>query len=367
MRVLITGADGFIGRNLAVQLAASGAADIVGLDRESGIDTLRQAIDGSDFVCHLAGVNRPDDAEEFERINTGLTRVVCEEVRRTGRRIPVLLTSSTHADRPTPYGRSKLAAEQMLLEHHERHDLPVFIFRLANVFGKWCRPNYNSVVATFCHNIANDLPVRVDDASAPLTLVYIDDVVASFIRLIQGAGGGPYCETGPTYHLTVGELWQQISAFRHSRTSLVSERVGTGLRRALHATYLSYLPPAEFAYAVPCHNDQRGTFVEMLKTQDSGQVSFFTALPGVTRGGHYHHSKTEKFLVAKGTARFRFRHLVSGEYYEVCTSGEDPRIVETVPGWTHDITNIGEDEMVVVLWANEQFDRDRPDTYLKPV
>ena len=245
------------------------------------------------------------------------------------------------------------------------------LFRLPNVFGKWCRPNYNSAVATFCHNIARGLPIQINDPAAPVTLVYVDDVVERFIELMDGADAAVDAEgfatVTPQYTTTVGELARLIETFRASRDTLVTERVGTGLVRALYSTYVSYLPPELFAYTVPMHGDARGVFVEMLKTPDCGQFSFFTAHPGITRGGHYHHTKTEKFLVIKGEARFKFRHMQTGETHELVTSGAKAEIVETVPGWTHDITNIGSDEMVVMLWANEVFDRAKPDTYACPL
>ena len=264
------------------------------------------------------------------------------------------------------------------------------------MFGKWCKPNYNSAVATFCHNIARGLPIQVNDPAAPLTLVYVDDVIVRFVQLMDEAkdmdcraalamteGASSFrgrqaaaihdpaiatiATVTPQYTTTVGELARQIQAFKDSRTTLMTERVGTGLLRALYATYVSYLPAESFSYTVPQHADPRGVFAEMLKTPDCGQFSFFTAHPGVTRGGHYHHSKTEKFLVVKGQARFKFRHMHTGQTHELVISGEKSEIVETVPGWTHDITNIGGEEMVVMLWANEVFDRARPDTFACPL
>ncbi|MDY0050528.1 MAG: hypothetical protein RBR73_07255, partial [Halothiobacillaceae bacterium] len=245
------------------------------------------------------------------------------------------------------------------------------VFRLPNVFGKWCKPNYNSVVATFCHNIARGLPIQINDPAAPITLVYVDDVIGRFFQLMEGAvtavDAEGFATVAPQYTTTVGELAKLIQSFRESRKTLTTERVGTGLVRALYATYVSYLPVESFTYPVPQHGDPRGVFVEMLKTPDCGQFSFFTAQPGVTRGGHYHHSKTEKFLVIKGAARFRFRHMQTGETHELVTRGDKAEIVETVPGWAHDITNIGSDEMVVMLWANEVFDRSKSDTYACPL
>jgi UDP-2-acetamido-2,6-beta-L-arabino-hexul-4-ose reductase len=328
-----------------------------------------------DFVFHLAGVNRPQDPDEFAAGNAGLTRALCDAVagvaRAAGRRIPILHTSLIHAALDNPYGRSKREAEEALQAAGRDPRVPVHVFRLPNVFGKWCRPDYNSAVATFCHNIARDLPIRINDPQAVVTLVYVDDVLDRFLQLMDGAdaaaGSGGFESVAPQYTVTVGELARQLQVFRDSRGTLMADRVGTGLARALYSTYVSYLPVEAFAYEVPQHADPRGVFVEMLKTPDCGQFSFFTAHPGVTRGGHYHHSKTEKFLVIRGDARFRFRHMQTGQVHELLTSGVRPQIVETVPGWTHDITNIGEDEMVVMLWANEVFDRARPDTFACPV
>jgi len=368
MKILITGSNGFIGKNLVSQLAVRKNFEVLRYGRESTADDLQHAIAEADFICHMAGVNRPDDAAEFARGNTDLTRTLCQAVRNSGRRVPIIFASSVHVEKNNPYGVSKLAAEQLLLRHSEETGVPVYIFRLPHVIGKWCQPNYNSVVATFCHNIARDMPIQIDDPAYQLELVHIDDLVATIARIMTGEEiFGPYCQVAPSYPITVGELAAQILAFRASRSSLVSERVGTGLTRVLYATYVSYLPPERFTYEVPGFGDSRGVFVEMLKTQDSGQFSFFTSHPGVTRGEHYHHSKTEKFLVIKGNARFRFRHIMSNESHEICTSGDKPEIVETVPGWAHSITNMGDDEMIVMLWANEIFDHDRSDTYACPV
>ncbi|MDH4554967.1 SDR family oxidoreductase [Pseudomonas sp. BN417] len=368
MRVLITGANGFIGRNLVVHLEERKDIEVVRFTHENSLDDLVELVGKSEFVFHLAGVNRPQSVDEFRVGNTDLTRAVCDAIVKSGKRIPVLYTSSTQAELDNAYGVSKFAAEEALKEFSARQGSPVHLFRLPNVFGKWARPNYNSAVATFCHNISRDLPITINDPSHVIRLVYVDDVIDKFIAVMDGnVSGEAFSNVEPEYKITVGALSEQLYAFRESRKSLITEAVGTGLCRALYSTYLSYLPPESFAYEVPKYGDPRGVFVEMLKTRDSGQFSFFTAHPGVTRGGHYHHSKTEKFLVIKGEASFRFRHIVSGEFYEMRTSGDTPQIVETVPGWTHDITNVGTEEMVVMLWANEIFDRERPDTYARPL
>ena len=363
MKVLVTGANGFIGKNLVLRLKELADTDVVTFVRGDGDTDLIAALEQSDAVVHLAGENRPTDVEAFERVNTGLTQQLCHCLKSLAKPIPVLFASSAQAAQDNPYGQSKLAAEEALTRLAEVNSNPVVIYRLPGVFGKWCRPNYNSVVATFCHNKAHDLPVQINDSNARVRLVYVDDVITHFIETLRSPEPGVARPTVmPEYTITLGELSDQIDAFKNCRSSLVTERVGTGLTRALYATYVSYLPVEKFAYDLPVHGDARGVFVEMLKTPDSGQFSFFTAHPGVTRGGHYHHTKTEKFLVIKGQARFGFRHMLTNEVRYIETNGDEPQIVETVPGWTHDITNVGDQEMLVMLWANEIFDRTKPDT-----
>jgi UDP-2-acetamido-2,6-beta-L-arabino-hexul-4-ose reductase len=375
MRVLITGANGFVGKNLQLRLRERKDVQVVCFTRHETTGQLPDLLQGVDFVFHLAGANRPEDPKEFTAGNVDLTQALCDAVDKTarasGKPLPILYASSTQAALDNPYGRSKREAEAALFSAGRNHLVPVHVFRLPNVFGKWCKPNYNSVVATFCHNIARGLPIQVNDPHAPVMLVYVDDVIERFIQLMDGAariaGLSDFAMVQPQYSTTVGNLARQIEAFKSSRDNLVTERVGMGLVRALYATYVSYMPVEAFAYDVVQHADRRGVFVEMLKTPDCGQFSFFTAHPGVARGGHYHHSKTEKFLVIKGQACFRFRHMQTGQTHELHTSSDKPQIVETVPGWTHDITNTGPDEMVVMLWANEVFDRNRPDTYECPL
>lgn len=368
MRILVTGANGFIGKNLVLRLSERREINVVTFTRDNGDDELPGLVARADFIFHLAGVNRPPDEKEFNTGNHDLTSLLCDSIRKSGRKVPVVFTSSAQADRDNPYGKSKLQAEQELLRLHKDSGVRVYIFRLPNVYGKWARPNYNSVVATFCHNITRGLPIRIDDPDARVTLVYIDDVIDKFIAAMDGGVEDyPYCDVSPKDNVTVGKLADIFHEFFESRGTLCPGHVGSGLVRKLYATYVSYLPTELFSYPVPQYIDARGVFVEMLKTVDSGQFSFFTAHPGVTRGGHYHHSKTEKFLVIKGKARFRFRHMATNEFFDMTTNGDKPEIVETVPGWTHDITNVGGDEMIVMLWANEVFDRNRPDTIAYPV
>lgn len=375
MHVVITGANGFIGRNLQQHLVEKPGVEVSLITRESSEERLREALWDATFVFHLAGVNRPKSSEEFKEGNTDLTAKISEilavRARDSGQKVPLVIASSTQAALENDYGCSKRGGERAAQKAANEAGFPLHIFRLPNVFGKWSRPNYNSAVATFCHNVARDEPVHVNSADAVITLVYVDDVVDRFLQLLDGANqnldGEGFEVVQPQYSITVGTLAATIKAFKESRASLVTERVGKGLLRALHSTYVSFLPPEEFSYTVPQHGDARGVFVEMLKTPDCGQFSYFTAHPGITRGGHYHHSKTEKFLVIKGQARFKFRQIQTGEEYELVTNGDQAKIVETVPGWTHDITNIGNDEMVVMLWANEIFDREKPDTFACPL
>ncbi|MBU3543968.1 SDR family oxidoreductase [Polynucleobacter sp. MWH-Mekk-B1] len=371
MRVLITGADGFIGKNLCQYFVERSDIQVIRFTRENSLDELPKLLQNIDFIFHLAGVNRPLDDQEFIAGNIDFTQKLCgalaNEVQFSGRKIPIIFSSSAQATVTNAYGESKKGAENFLVKLHQDYGIPVYIYRLPNVFGKWCKPNYNSVVATFCHNIARGLPVQVNDASVQLTLVYIDDVIDSFVQLLDSNNvitySEIYVEISPSYSISVGELANLIQVFKESRSTLKIERVGMGLVRALYSTYMSYLPPASFSYEAPKYADSRGAFVEMIKTLDSGQVSYFTSIPGVTRGGHYHHSKSEKFLVIQGAALFRFRNIQTTEFYEITTHGGEGVIVETVPGWTHDVTNIGIDVLICAIWANENFDRSRPDTF----
>ncbi|MAE21758.1 MAG: capsular biosynthesis protein [Pseudomonas sp.] len=366
MRVLVTGAQGFVGKNLLLHLSERKDTEVVRFTRDNSVDELPTMLAGVDFIFHLAGVNRPQDPAEFTEGNASLSQALADAMLVTGCKAPIVYSSSIQAELDNPYGQSKRRAEDALLVLREQ-GVPVSVYRLPNVFGKWAKPNYNSAVATFCHNIVHDLPIQINDPDALVNLVYIDDVIEHFLALLDGKAAEAFETVEPVYQITVGELANQLYQFRDSRKSLVTEAVGTGLTRALYSTYLSYVPAERFSYEVPKYGDPRGVFVEMLKTPDAGQFSYFTAHPGITRGGHYHHTKTEKFLVIRGKASFKFRHMETGESHELITDGESPEIVETMPGWTHDITNIGDEEMIVMLWANEIFDRDKPDTYACPL
>jgi UDP-2-acetamido-2,6-beta-L-arabino-hexul-4-ose reductase len=366
-RILVTGGNGFIGKNLIAHLNEQENISVFTFLRGDSVRSISKLISESDAIVHLAGENRPSEDGDYVKVNVELTRVLCDAIKRefeaTGRHIPIVMTSSIQVEIDNPYGRSKLAAEEILKDLAQKTGNPCVVFRLQGVFGKWCRPNYNSVVATFCHNYSRDLPVKVSDPSTLLRLVYIDDVVTNIFNALKVPTSG-YIQAivSPEYIITLGELKEQIEAFARSRTTLITEDVGVGLVRSLYSTYISYLPKEKFSYLVPQYPDSRGVFVEMLKTSKSGQLSYFTAHPGVTRGGHYHHTKTEKFLVIKGHALFRFKHLVTNEIVEFKVSYSRPEIVDTIPGWIHDITNVGDEEMLVMLWANENFDPENPDT-----
>jgi UDP-2-acetamido-2,6-beta-L-arabino-hexul-4-ose reductase len=362
MKVLVTGANGFIGKNLLIHLREKNIKS-VSFSHEMTLSDLATKLLDVDFVFHLAGTNRSKDESEFALGNAKFTQNLCELIKSTGRSIPVLYTSSTQAELKNPYGISKLDAENSLVALERNTKSPVYLYRLPNVFGKWSKPNYNSVVATFCHNVINDIPINIHDSSALINLVYIDDVIKDFISLLNDQPSGILRpEITPLYTVSVSDLAECIKSFKTARFSLLTERVGVGLGRALYSTYLSFISAGNFSYSIPTHSDARGRFVEMLKTKDSGQFSYFTAHPGVTRGGHYHHSKNEKFLVVQGKSKFCFRHVLTNETYEIFTDGEIPQVVETVPGWAHDITNVGDNEMIVLIWANEIFDTKNPDT-----
>lgn len=362
-RIAVTGASGFVGKNLLVRLAEAGFSNVVALTRETPAEDFDAALGRADVVFHLAGANRPDDIAEFDAVNRELVGQVCDAIA-AGRATPLFVhAGSAKAGEAGPYGESKLAGEQLLVRRAAEIGFDAVIYRLPNVFGKWARPNYNSAVATFCHNVARGLPIRIDDPTAPLNLIYIDDLIDQWLELLTDPPVGIVRPDPRKVHLsTVGEVAETITGFAQDRECAMIASVGVGLTRALYATYVAALPEESFSYPLVAHTDPRGTFSEMLKTRTSGQFSYFTAHPGVTRGGHYHHTKTEKFLIVAGDALFRFRHILTGKTHEVRTSAAEPVVVESIPGWAHDVTNVGSTEMVALLWANEIFDRARADT-----
>lgn len=370
-RVCITGVDGFIGKNLCLLLSESKDLELLPIRRNTSKEDLEEILQKADIVVHLAGVNRPDKESDFMERNYQFTQSIIDTLIQFNRKVPIIFTSSSQAVLDNPYGHSKKKSEEVILKYKIDAGAKIVILRLPGVFGKFCKPNYNSVVATFCHNISRGLEIQINEPDKKIELVYIDDVIEIINKLIRNKDypiqSNDFIEIPKVYNISLKELADQLYAFANSRTDLTMGNVGNGFTRALYSTYISYLPNSEWSYSIPQYSDQRGVFVEMLKTKESGQFSYLTAPPGVTRGEHYHHSKTEKFLVIKGKALFRFRHMLSDEVYEIRVSGETPTIVDTIPGWAHDITNIGNEEMIVMLWANEIFDRDKPDTYSSKV
>ena len=364
MRLLVTGSNGFIGKNLIIKLNEL-LIDYRVYSRENSIEDLPSLIKDIDFIIHLAGENRPPDEKDFDIVNVGLTNSICETLKLLDSQIPIIFASSTQVKLNNKYGLSKLKAENKLKKLSKDNGNPLYIYRFPGVFGKWGKPNYNSVVATFCYNISQNLPIKIDNPSHDLSLIYIDDLVEEIIDIING--GKPFGENlkvKPEYKINLLDLAEQIKNFRDSRETLIVERVGEGLIRKLYATYVSYFSPEQFTYSLTSYEDERGKFSEILKTKDSGQFSFFTAKPGVTRGGHYHNTKTEKFIVIQGEAKFTFSNIISDETFDVEVSGLDLKVVETVPGWFHDITNIGKEELLVALWANEIFNPNKTDTFV---
>lgn len=368
MRVFITGSNGFIGKNLVTHLNEREDIEVICFNKESNTNKLVDSLKNIDFVFHLAGVNRPKNLSEFQDGNVNFTKTLVNAIEKSNSKTSIIYTSSIQAELDNDYGRSKKEAESILLKLNSINKTRVGIYRLPNIFGKWARPNYNSVIATFCHNIANSLPIKINSPDTEISLAYIDDIIEDFIKIIDGEIHlSNYLNIDKTYKASIGNIASQLYKFKESRDNGITEEVGSGFIRALYSTYLSYLPKEKFSYPLTVNKDDRGVFVEMLKTHSSGQFSFFTAHPGITRGEHYHHSKTEKFLVIKGDASFKFRHVNSGDYHEIFTNGENPQIVETVPGWTHNIQNVGNTELIVMLWANEIFNPEKPDTYANHV
>ena len=366
MKVLITGSNGFIGKNLKLFLKERADIEVFTFCKENNNYELNTIVNKVDFVFHLAGVNRSEHLKDFTIGNEALTQELCKVINKTNRKIPILYSSSIQADLNNPYGVSKNNAENILFKFSKEYKIPVYIFRLPNVFGKWCKPNYNSFVATLCYNIIRDIPININNSENLINLVYIDNVINHFIKVMDNSEKEikivDYQSVSPLYKIMVKDLVKQIFAFKEMRNSNILEPVGTGLVRALYSTYVSYMPEQQFSYPIKAYSDARGSFLEMLKTPDCGQFSCFTILPNISRGNHYHHSKTEKFLVIKGLACFKFFHLDTSDVCEIIVNSDKPKIVESIPGWAHNITNIGTEEMTVMLWSNEIFDRLNPDT-----
>ncbi|MCX7799461.1 MAG: NAD-dependent epimerase/dehydratase family protein [Fimbriimonadales bacterium] len=367
-RALVTGSEGFVGRNLRAALRSRPEVEVLRFDLGVGPETIRQALEGCDTVFHLAGANRPADPSEFQRTNADLTLELCRAAAELGTRPLVVFSSSIQAERDNPYGASKLAAENHLMEAAEAGVLDAAVFRLGNLFGKWSRPDYNSVVATFCHRIARDEPIEVHDPDRELELVYIDDVVDAFLRVADERPSGlARPSVPPTGRIRLGELADRIRSFRALRRDLWLPDFSDPLTHRLYATYLSYLPKDAFDYPLSRREDSRGVLAEFVKSAGAGQIFVSRTKPGAVRGNHHHRTKTEKFLVLEGQAVVRFRHIDTGERVEVRVRGEDLRPIDIPPGYTHCIQNVGDRDLVTLFWASEPFDPERPDTTFEEV
>ncbi|MDD2418701.1 MAG: capsular polysaccharide biosynthesis protein CapF [Oscillospiraceae bacterium] len=370
MKILITGAKGFIGKNLIAQLGNQNYADILEYD----IDTDPHLLDGfckeANFAFHLAGVNRSNNQSDFMQGNFGFTSVLLDNLKKHNNICPVMISSSIHAASDSPYGKSKKAGEDLMFAYAQQTGAEVFVYRFPNVFGKWCRPNYNSAVATFCHNISHGLPIKVNDAAALMNLVYIDDVVEELINALSNkpnkAEDG-YCYVPVVHSITLGEIVDLIYSFKSSRDELCIPNMAEEFTKKLYSTYLSYLPKDKFSYPLKTNTDERGSFTEIIRTPDRGQFSVNISKPGITKGNHWHHTKNEKFVVVAGKGVIRFRKVNSDEVIEYFVDGDKTEVVDIPPGYTHNIENLGDTDLITFIWANEPFNPQKPDTYFERV
>lgn len=368
MKVLVTGSNGFVGKNLCSVLCRREGITLFEYDIESSAELLYTAIAQVDVIIHLAGINRPKNITEFETGNAGSLDDICSKLEALGGFPKIVLSSSIQADHNNPYGISKRHAEERLSAYFKKTGAECVVYRFKNIFGKWCRPNYNSVTATFCHNIASDLPIQISDPENVIDLTYIDEVVAALVSELEpGPGGFRFAPPLPSHRITLGELADKIKSYKKMRTILRLPNFHNIFERALYATYLSYLKKDDFGYGLDIKTDNRGSLAEFIKSPSMGQIFISHTKPGITRGHHFHHTKTEKFMVVKGTAIIRFRHIEEGEVLEYPVKGEEYRVVDIPPGHTHSIENVGEDDLVTLFWASEMFDPERPDTYYEKV
>ena len=382
MKILVTGADGFVGKNLCAALKniAEGKDKSHCIDSDItvykyDVDTESSLLDkycaDCDFVFHLAGVNRPKEQSEFMEGNFGFTSLLLNTLKKNDNNCPVMISSSIQAALDNPYGVSKKAGEDLLFSYAEETGAKVLVYRLPNVFGKWCRPNYNSAVATFCNNIANDLPIQVNDRSVNMTLVYIDDVVDELIRAIAGRENrdGDFCKVPVEHKITLGEIVDLIYKFKQQPQSLIVPEIPKGsFEKKLYSTYLSYLPKEKVSFPLKMNVDARGSFTELLKTEKCGQVSVNISKPGITKGQHWHNTKWEFFIVVSGKGLIEQRKIGTDEVLRFEVSGEKIEAVHMLPGYTHNIINLSETEnLVTVMWANESFDQSKPDTFFEEV
>ncbi len=361
MKIVITGSQGFIAKNLRFHLIENGFKNIYFISKETNAEDFEEILSDCEIIYHLAGENRPKDNSDFYLNNVNFTQKILDTLSKFDNYPKIIFSSSTKVKDKTDYGISKLDAENLIIKFCNKNNSIYRILRLPNIFGKWCKPNYNSFIATFCYNIMNNIEINIDDDEAEVELLYIDDLCKIFLEEAR-SNESSYVKSFSTYRVKVGDVAKKISNFKNSRKNLRAYDVGEGFDRCLYSTYISYYQPNSFVYELSPNKDERGVFTEVLKTERNGQFSYFTALPGITRGGHYHHTKTEKFIILKGEAKFNFKNIDTDEKICITTDENDAKVVETIPGWSHDITNTGDDLLIVMIWANEVFNSKKPDT-----
>jgi UDP-2-acetamido-2,6-beta-L-arabino-hexul-4-ose reductase len=371
IKILVTGAKGFVGKNLVAELRNRNYSTICEFDLDSDPNMLDQYTQDCNFVFHLAGINRPKDQSEFMTGNFGFTSELLQSLKKHDNKSPILITSSIQAALDSPYGLSKKAGEELIFEYSRETGVKVFVYRLPNIFGKWCMPNYNSAVATFCNNIANGFPISISDPEVLMNLVYIDDLLNELIRQVDCHDPQnsleKYCSVSPVHKIKLGDIAALIYSFKESRSNLSVPDLNDSFTKKLYSTYLSYLPIGQFSYPLKMNVDNRGSFTEFIKTHGQGQVSVNISRPGITKGNHWHHTKCEKFLIVSGKGVIRFRKVGTNEILEYFVSGENLDVVDIPVGYTHNIENLGSDNMVTIMWANEAFDPERPDTFFEQV
>ncbi len=375
MKILVTGSAGFVGKNLVETLnniklkkmpyASFDICEILLFDSHNSIQELEQYTKKCDFVINLAGVNRPMNPQEFYEGNKGFVETLCELLKKNNNKCPILASSSAQVGRDNDYAKSKKAGEDYLKEFGHENGNPIFIYRFTNLFGKWCKPNYNSVVATWCHNISHNLPIQINNENDKITLCYIDDVVNEIIQCLKGAANynGEYYVVHPTYEVSLKDLSKCLYDFKESRENLIVSDLSDEFTKKLYSTYTSYLPENGFNYFLKTITDERGSFTEFIKSKSFGQVSVNVSYPGIVKGNHWHHTKVEKFLVVSGSGLLRFRKIGSDEIIEYIVSGNELEVIDIPVGYTHNIINTGDTDLITLMWANEIFDRSKPDTY----
>lgn len=381
MKILVTGSKGFVGKNLIETLKTikdgkyktdflDNKIDIYEYDRDCTSDELKAFTKDCDFVVHLAGINRPKDISEFYIGNRGSLEQLCEFLKENKNHCPILVSSSIQVGRDNDYAKSKKEGEDYIIEFGKNFGNPIYIYRFANLFGKWCKPNYNSVIATWCYNITHHLEIQISDEKIELPLCYIDDVIEEIIRCIEGQPTmkvNDYYTVQPIYNMTLGRIRDLLYSFKNSRTSLSISNQNDAFIKKLYATYISYLPEKEFSYPLKMNIDSRGSFTEFIKTEEHGQVSINISKPGVIKGQHWHHTKNEKFLVVSGQGTIQFRKIGDNEIFEYKVSGDKLEVIDIPTGYTHNIINTGDTDLVTVMWANEMFDPSKPDTFYEEV